>query len=1153
MSIGGYTFLFDVEDEPQNKVFYDPTERRHGRVKAFLRVALAAVLVWCIFFFSGTVSLSGVVEEVSFLWRVKVAGATDFAGPSLAGVAGDSHDHGHDHRAELRPTLADHHRLSAPANCAERPAPVMAALADASPHRRVFGHLPTALPNASLSLPASCGVLDVLMPDWITLSPSGDGFRAVIAAADVREDAETYRRDVKPAPDLLPVVKLGTGGGAAELASLLDPASANRVLRDLALAAGALGASGVCLDFEQLAAAEIDALDPFYARFQRVFRHHDLDTCLVLPADGDSWKAAGRTRLFDRVVLKMFRSPWVGSVPGPVAAESWFEDVAQQARDTIGPDRLILALGNFAVDWTISKPLPEVTSFAEAARRAAAADATIRFSPATGNGLASYVDDTGLGHRAWILDAVSVHNQMQILDRLGLHNVAIWSLGQEDPGLWHLLSSDLRDRREIAAALSEVRVSNHVHYAGEGAFLRVTSNPTTGLRQVAFSKESGRIVEASYLQLPEPYSIERYGQPRPNQLVLTFDDGPDPAYTEEILDILQQANTPAAFFVVGARVMQAPELLTRMVDEGHEIGSHTFTHPRMDQVSRTRGALEHSMMRKLIAGYSGHDAKLYREPFSRAGGPIAEPRVASFAAAQADGAIIAGMDIVPKDWEGMTARQIVDYVVGETESGAGNVLLFHDGGGDRTETVKALPILIEELKRRGYEFTSLASLLGTTRADLMPESDSLWPGLDKVSFDVMSGTWGSLVAIFWVVLAMGLTRSAFIFFLVVKHRKIPPINTHDRPKIAFVVPAHNEEESVGKCIKTLLKSDYENFEVIVVDDGSTDDTFEEAQKLTTDSRVRLFAQFNRGKWGALNSAIRHTDAEILVCIDADTQVRPDALGHLVKHFSNPRIGAVAGKVVVGNRVNLLTRLQALEYITAQNFERRAHDMLNSMLVVPGALGAWRTEALRKAGLYCADTVTEDSDMTIAVNRAGYRICYEDAAVAYTEAPESVRMLLSQRLRWSLGMFQTAWKHKGAIRERTSVGLVSLPDLVIFGYLYALLAPVADFLLLLLAYNHVFGQPTELAVGGGLMAAGPVAFAYLALPLFELFVAGYALKADKQESMWMLLLFPFQRFFYRQLLYFSVIRALIRAVMGSFTGWGIKKRMAREMLVIQDAG
>ncbi|MEZ5722062.1 MAG: glycosyltransferase family 2 protein [Paracoccaceae bacterium] len=255
-------------------------------------------------------------------------------------------------------------------------------------------------------------------------------------------------------------------------------------------------------------------------------------------------------------------------------------------------------------------------------------------------------------------------------------------------------------------------------------------------------------------------------------------------------------------------------------------------------------------------------------------------------------------------------------------------------------------------------------------------------------------------------------------------------------------------------------------------------------------------------------------------------------------------------MVVGNRVNLLTRLQALEYITAQNFERRAHDMLNSMLVVPGALGAWRTEALKAAGMYSPDTVTEDADMTVAVNRAGYRITYEDEAVAYTEVPETVRLLLSQRLRWSFGMFQTAWKHKGAIRERTSVGLISIPDLVVFGYLFALLAPLADFFLLLLVWNQVFGDPQQLAYGG-LAAAAPVGFAYLALPLFEMFVAGYALKADKRESMWMLLLFPFQRFFYRQLLYFSVLRALARAVMGSFTGWGIKKRMRRDLLAMAE--
>ena len=1150
MSIGGYTFLFDVDEAPKKNVFFDPTKRRQSRVKSLLRTGLAAVLVWCAFFFSGTVPLTGIAEELLFLWRTKVTWVSD--------LTGADHDHGHadgagqihDPQTGLRPTLADHHRVSAAAACVPKPAPVMAALADAGPLRRVYGHIPTALENAPLSLPRSCGALDVLMPDWITLSLSAGGAQVKVAPGDVRTDAEAYRARTRPTPALLPVVKLATGGEDPQTA-LLDPAAANRTLRDLITAARDLGAAGACLEFDQFSGDDLDALVPFFNRFQRSFRQSGLESCLVLPGDGDAWRNRDVIGTFDRVVLKLFRRAWVGSVPAPVADETWFEETARQAHEIIGADRLVVALGNFAVDWTSGTPLPQRLSYAEAAHRAAAAGASIRFSDAVGNGFTAYGDANGARHRAWILDAVSAHNQLRILADLGVPNVAIWSLGTEDPGLWPLLSSDIRNPSDTLAALSEVRVATHVHYTGAGAFLRVRSTPATGQRAVAFSATNGRIVDATYERLPAPYVIERYGQPPRTQLALTFDDGPDPDYTTDILDILKRTETPGAFFVVGARVLQDPDLLVRMVDEGHEIGSHTFSHPRMDQVSRTRGELEHSMMRKLIAGYAGHDTRLYREPFSRAGGPIEETRVASIAAAQADGAIIAGMDIVPKDWVGMNAGEIVAYVVSEVEKGAGNVLLFHDGGGDRTETVKALPVLIAELEAKGYEFTSLAGLLGTTRDTLMPASESLWPGLDKVSFDVMSGTWAWLVSVFWVVLAMGLARSAFILFLVVRHRKIPPVRSHDLPKVAFVVPAYNEENAVGNCLKTLLKCDYQNFEVIVVDDGSTDDTFEEVQKLSTDRRVRVFAQLNHGKWGALNTAIRNTDAEILVCIDADTQVRPDALGHLVKHFSNPRVGAVAGKVVVGNRVNLLTRLQALEYVTAQNFERRAHDALNSMLVVPGALGAWRTDALRAAGMYSSDTVTEDADMTVAVNRAGYRITYEDQAVAYTEVPETVRILLSQRLRWSFGMFQTAWKHKGAIRERRPVGLVSIPDLVIFGYLYALLAPVADFFLLLLAWNHVFGQPTDLALGGGLMAAGPVAFAYLALPLFEMFVAGYALRADKQESMWMLLLFPFQRFFYRQLLYYSVLRALVRAVMGSFTGWGIKKRMRRDLLAMQD--
>jgi cellulose synthase/poly-beta-1,6-N-acetylglucosamine synthase-like glycosyltransferase len=384
-----------------------------------------------------------------------------------------------------------------------------------------------------------------------------------------------------------------------------------------------------------------------------------------------------------------------------------------------------------------------------------------------------------------------------------------------------------------------------------------------------------------------------------------------------------------------------------------------------------------------------------------------------------------------------------------------------------------------------------------------------------------------------------------IFGLALFRKRARPVDDSFTPKVTVVIPAYNEENVVAKCIRSVLASNYDNFDVLVIDDGSTDETFNELLKFRNNPQVQIFAQLNRGKWSALNAAVANIDAEIMVCIDADTEIHPDAIGHLARQFCNPRIGAVAGKIAVGNRNKLLTRLQALEYVTAQNFDRRGFDMVNGLLVVPGAIGAWRVAAVREVGVFCNDTITEDADLTISLNRAGYRVTYEDKAVAYTEAPESVRQLLAQRLRWSLGMFQCAWKHKGAFREGRAVGLVSIPDMFIFGYLFPLLAPIADLFILILLYN-TFSGTWDGQIGEAVSnTPSHLIWAYLTLPLLDLAIAAFALKTDRNENMRMLLLFPFQRFFYRQLLYFSVYRSLLRAVSGTFAGWGRMKRVGRQ--------
>src|SRR5207302_1897126 len=258
-----------------------------------------------------------------------------------------------------------------------------------------------------------------------------------------------------------------------------------------------------------------------------------------------------------------------------------------------------------------------------------------------------------------------------------------------------------------------------------------------------------------------------------------------------------------------------------------------------------------------------------------------------------------------------------------------------------------------------------------------------------------------------------------------------------RPRVAVLVPAYNEEKVIERTVRSVLGSTYPNLRVIVIDDGSNDNTLAVARNAfreeVDEGRVVIFTKPNAGKAEALNFGLQHLrpEEEFFVGIDADTIIAPDAITHLVPRFLNPKVAAVAGNAKVGNRVNLWTRWQALEYITSQNFERRALNTLGAVSVVPGAIGAWRTAAVRQAGSYHTDTVAEDADLTMALLQNGYRVEYEDLSLAFTEAPVNANGLMRQRFRWSFGILQAVWKHRSAFARKGALGWIALPNIIIF--------------------------------------------------------------------------------------------------------------------------
>src|SRR5205814_3815899 len=382
----------------------------------------------------------------------------------------------------------------------------------------------------------------------------------------------------------------------------------------------------------------------------------------------------------------------------------------------------------------------------------------------------------------------------------------------------------------------------------------------------------------------------------------------------------------------------------------------------------------------------------------------------------------------------------------------------HDSGGEREATVEALPRLIHELRANGFKFVLVSDLGGWTRDQVMPPlppSQSFYTRTDTVAFLLLSTGGWLLQWAFIVGIVLGLGRLivigtlAFAQWARSRRREREHAGERFEPFVSIIVPSYNEEFVIEATIRSLLNSDYDNFEIIVVDDGSQDRTSEVVrEQFGNEPLVRLFTEPNAGKAAALNLGLRQSKGEIVVALDADTQFPASTIRALARRFVNPKMGAVAGNAKVGNRINIVTRWQALEYITSQNMDRRAFASLNCITVVPGAVGAWRRELIEKFGGFSTDTLAEDQDLTLQIRKLGYHIGYEETAIGWTEAPQNLRMLAKQRFRWAYGTLQCLWKHRDALFRPSygALGTVAMPNVWIFQIIFPLISPVMDLLL-----------------------------------------------------------------------------------------------------------
>ena len=983
--------------------------------------------------------------------------------------------------------------------------------------------------------------LNMVLPEWFFINPK-------TCKLEARVDKKALREMRKAGVPIIPMLTNNYGGD-------FSPKAIGRIMRDKTMRREFINSllqtyhryhfAGINIDLEELDINDNALLTNFVADLYRLFHDNNMYVTQDIAPFNDDYDVQQLARYNDYLFLMAYDEHNSTSQPGDIASQHWVERATDWAAKNIPNDKLVLGLAAYGYDWPQGDE-GQTVSYDQTIASALDAGAKIQFDDDSYNLSFSYVDDDNQLHHVFFDDAATLFNLMRFGVTYHLAGFGLWRLGTEDHRLWNFYGKDLaweQVKRWNMNKVMHLSGYDDVNFVGSGEVLDVESEPKEGKVRLAMDADDQLIAEENYLRLPSTYTISKLGHCGSKELLLTFDDGPDARWTPHVLRTLKKYHVPGAFFMVGLQMEKNLPIVKKVYDAGYTIGNHTFTHHNMIENSEGRTYAELKLTRMLIESITGHSTILFRAPYNADADPTQHEEIEPMILASHRNYLFVGEEVDPNDWQpGVTADEIYHRVIDGVHHGDGHIILLHDAGGvTRKPTLAALPRIIETLQKEGYHFISLEQYLGMPRTQLMPalpKGETYYAMQANLTLaEIIYHASDFLTALFVVFLVLGFLRLGFMYYLMIQEKRVErrrhyPVLTKDNaPHVSIIVPAYNEEVNCVRTVETLLREDYPSFDIIFVDDGSKDHTLECIhQAFDGNSRVRILGKPNGGKASALNYGIAHTDADFVVCIDADTQLRPDAVSRLMQHFlldKDHRIGAVAGNVKVGNERNMLTRWQAIEYTTSQNFDRMAYSYINAITVVPGAIGAFRKEAIDKAGGLTTDTLAEDCDLTMRINEAGYVIENENYAVAMTEAPENVRQFVKQRVRWCFGVMQTFWKHRSSLfnPKKKGFGLWAMPNMLIFQYIIPTFSPLADVLMFIGLFS---GNALQIFLYYLLFLAVDASVSIMAY-IFE------------HESLWVLLWIIPQRFFYRWIMYYVLFKSYLKAIKGELQSWGVLKR------------
>jgi peptidoglycan-N-acetylglucosamine deacetylase len=766
--------------QPVNPVFYDPKQRRWPLVRGgFFILALAFSIIFGLLIISVLIYYPVLPKDQS---RERKSFPTPPA---------------EDPESRPRPVQADGKTVKIAPRPVAKPLPKQTPSAGAP---RTVAYFVNWSEHSMESLRQHLDQIDVLIPEWLHVSVNG-------AAVTLVEDNAGRRKEVmelvKPRGAALQVVPLvnncqGKIWEGTQLGEVISTrAGRAKVIEALSKWLRENKFTAVSVDFEEIPAKLMPAYHQFLTELGLILAVDRIALWVNVPLNNDNYNYRQLGKDSDYVLLMGYDQHWSTGTAGAIAGQDWFTKALAARAAEIPAKKMVVVIGNYGLDWPAAGGEAQSLRFYKAMELASKANALPAAGGAEMNPHFTYADDGGRGRQVWMLDAVSGFNQCATARKAGVYGIGLYRLGSEDPGLWTFFGRAEMPSAKEAAALRDVPPERATPDDKDEEIHGVVQKAVRGERQIEIDAKTGLITSARIQTCPISavgISITNAGR----KVALTFDDGPDPDYTPAILDTLKSEGVPATFFVMGMKGQENPRILRREFNEGHEIGNHTFWHRSMDTVSLRELNTDLALTQRLFESVFGRRTVLFRPPYGV--DDISSKPNPEFDVLKVLGEweyITVGMHIDPRDWEQPGVDEIVRSTIEQVERGDGHVILLHDAGGERAQTVEALPRIIRELRARGYEFVRVSDLIGRTRDGVMPPAaarDLLMAWMNRVAFGVLNALLTALSALFIIGTFLGTARLAVIGMLaIIEHRRErrATYQAGYSPSVAVIVPAYN--------------------------------------------------------------------------------------------------------------------------------------------------------------------------------------------------------------------------------------------------------------------------------------------------------------------------------------------------------------------------